>query len=438
MLNGPTPSARTLAGMLRDARLRTRAFAEALKADQLLGPRVNEVNPPLWEIGHLGWFQERWCLRYLGSGRLKPSLLPNADALYDSSCVPHRTRWDLPLPDLHGTLGYLQRVLDQVLEDLDRGSPDPATAYFIHLAAFHEDMHNEALLSTSQILGYPSPPLSRLPLASTAAGPWPGEAEIRGGEFMLGAKLWDGFVFDNEKWSHPVNVRAFRMARSPVTHREFLAFVEDHGYVRREFWSATGWAWRERVQASAPVYWKRMAGEWRTRWFNQCIPLALDVPVIHVNWFEAEAYCRWAGRRLPTEAEWEMAAAAGPPTQDADGFARRPYPWGEASPDAGRANLYGSVGGLADVAAIPEGDSAWGCRQMVGNVWEWTQDTFMPYPGFVVDPYQDYSAPWFGSQKVLRGGCFATAPRLIRNTWRNFYTPDRRDVFAGFRTCAIE
>lgn len=433
MLNGPTPSSQDLSGMLRDARARTLAFAHALKGDQLLGPRRNEVNPPLWEIGHIGWFQERWCLRYLGGGRLKPSLLPNADALYDSSCVPHHSRWELPLPSFEGTLGYLQRVLDRALEGLERDTPDQATAYFVHLAAFHEDMHNEALLCACQILGYSLPPMPRSPLGSPAAGPRPGDAEIPGGEFMLGAKLWDGFVFDNEKWAHPVNVNPFRIARAPVTHGEFLGFVEDGGYARQELWSAAGWAWRERVQVDMPVYWKGPAGDRRMRWFGETVPLPLDAPVIYVNWFEAEAYCRWARRRLPTEAEWEMAAASGP----ADAIRRR-HPWGEALPAATRANLYGATGGLADVAAFPEGDSAWGCRQMTGNVWEWTQDTFTPYPGFVVDPYQDYSAPWFGSHKVLRGGCFATAPRLIRNTWRNFYTPDRRDVFAGFRTCAVD
>ena len=160
------------------------------------------------------------------------------------------------------------------------------------------------------------------------------------------------------------------------------------------------------------------------------MPLAWGEPVIHVNWHEAQAFCRYAGRRLPSEAEWEMAASG------AGTSARRRYPWGDAPPDARRANLEG----YAPVAACarPAGKSAHGCRQLIGNVWEWTDTTFGPYPGFEPDRYKEYSQPWFGTHKVLRGGSFATPARLIRNTWRNFYTPDRYDIFAGFRTCALE
>jgi iron(II)-dependent oxidoreductase len=173
------------------------------------------------------------------------------------------------------------------------------------------------------------------------------------------------------------------------------------------------------------VYWEE--GRVQRR-YDSLQPLAPHEPVIHVCWYEAEAYCNWAGRRLPTEAEWELAAATP---------AKRRFPWGDSPPDARRANLDARAGGPVDVAAHPEGDSAYGCRQMVGNVWEWTATDFAPYPGFVVDPYKEYSQPWFSSpHKVLRGGCWATRGRLLRNTWRNFYPPDRRDVLAGFRTCA--
>jgi len=172
--------------------------------------------------------------------------------------------------------------------------------------------------------------------------------------------------------------------------------------------------------------------EWWCRRYDGWHPLKPHAPVIHVNWFEAEAYCRWAGRRLPTEAEWEFAAAMQP-----GAAAKRRYPWGnDPPPGPQRANLYAASGECVDVAAYGPGDSAWGCRQMFGNVWEWTADWFAPYPGFAPDPYKEYSAPWFGDHKVLRGGCFATRGTLLRNTWRNFYTPDRRDVFAGLRTCA--
>jgi iron(II)-dependent oxidoreductase len=159
--------------------------------------------------------------------------------------------------------------------------------------------------------------------------------------------------------------------------------------------------------------------------------------MVYVNFYEANAYCAWAGRRLPTEAEWEAAAAA-EPAPDGRSFtqAKRQYPWGDEPPAPEHANLDSAALGLVDVRALPKGDSAFGCRQMLGNIWEWTADMFDAYPGFEIDPYETYSAPSFGQQKVLRGGCWVTRSRVIRNTWRNFYTPDRNNIFAGFRTCA--
>ncbi|MBI4195924.1 MAG: ergothioneine biosynthesis protein EgtB [Betaproteobacteria bacterium] len=417
--------------MLLAARTRTLSLCADLEGERLLGPRLSIVNPPLWEIGHVGWFQEHWCLRYRTDGRLAPSVLSNADDLYNSAAVPHDTRWDLPLPDFDATLAYLRRVLDGVLERIELEGATEHMAYFAQLAAFHEEMHCEAFTYTRQTLGYPAPRTSDAP-TSAQAGAWPGDVEISGGVFRLGATQTDGFVFDNEKWAHEVEVGAFRMARAPVSNAEFAAFVEDHGYRRRELWSTAGWEWRKRTGAQAPVYWIGKDGAWFYRHYDEVIPVAPRMPVIHLNWFEAEAYCRWAGRRLPTEAEWEFAAA----TMPGSFGAKRRYPWGDAAPSPALANLYGATGGCVDVAAFPLGDSGWGCRQMFGNVWEWTADWFEPYPGFVRDPYKEYSEPWFGDHKVLRGGCHATRPVLLRNTWRNFYTPDRRDVFAGFRTCA--
>lgn len=434
--HGAEAPAAALQQMLTAARARTLALARDLSGEQLLGPRLTIVNPPLWELGHLAWFQERWCLRGGGDGTLAPSLFPGADVLYDSSTVPHATRWDLPLPTLDATLRYLetvlQRVCERVWEQARQPAQDPELAYFAQLAALHEEMHCEAFTYTRQTLGYRAPYPGRAAFENADSGHLAGDAELPGGEFMLGARPGEGFVFDNEKWLHAVTLQPFRMARVAVTNSEFAAFVEDAGYGRRELWSAEGWAWRTSAAAERPVYWQGKAGSGFERRFDEVIALAPHSPAMHVNWFEADAYCRWAGRRLPSEAEWEFAAAAVP---DDTGRKRR-YPWGEAAPDATRANLFGTAHGPVGVAALPAGDSAWGCRQMVGNVWEWTAGAFHPYPGFVADPYKEYSEPWFGDHKVLRGGCYATRACLIRNTWRNFYTPDRRDVYAGFRTCA--
>lgn len=291
-----------------------------------------------------------------------------------------------------------------------------------------------------------------------------GDVEIPGGTFMLGATPDFPFVFDNEKWAHPVQVKPFRIARAPVTNGEFAGFVENGGYRKRKYWSAEGWRWLESggspaleqsfakffnkdqeyrsssssQKAEHPVYWRRQSGgRWLQRVFDTHVPLREHLPVIHVNWYEAEAYCNWAGRRLPTEAEWETAASGEPGTDGRSvGGGRRLFPWGDEPPTSDRANLDWRAMGCVEVGALPNGDSPFGCRQMIGNVWEWTASDFQPYPGFVVDPYKEYSQPWFGTHKVLRGGCWTTRARLIRNSWRNFYTPDRRDVWAGFRTCA--
>jgi gamma-glutamyl hercynylcysteine S-oxide synthase len=435
---------RQLAGMLADTRERTLELVSDLTDEQMMGPKLRIVNPPLWEIGHLAWFQELWVLRRNdenGSFSYGPSVLENADELYNSMEVAHDTRWDLPLLSREDTLTYMQRILDETLHKLNTEGPTDKNTYFALLATFHEDMHGEAFTYTRHTHGLSAPPISDYDpslLKGQPTGPFEGDAEIPGVQFMLGATPDLPFVFDNEKWAHRVEVAPFKMARAPVTNAEFASFVDDGGYERRELWSDEGWAWRESVSAEHPVYWSKGSGGWNHRRFDRVEPLPLHQPIIHVNWYEVQAYCRWAGRRLPTEAEWEMAASAeGSPDGSTITSRKRLYPWGDEPPTPRHANLDGRLLGPADVAAFSEGDSAFGLRQMIGNTWEWCADDFLPYPGFVPDPYKDYSEPWFGDHKVLRGGCWATRARLLRNTWRNFYTPDRRDVFAGFRTCAV-
>jgi ergothioneine biosynthesis protein EgtB len=432
---------RQLADMLTDTRKRTLELVSDLNDEQMRGPKLRIVNPPLWEIGHLAWFQEYWNLRRRGDGTFGPSVLKNADELYNSMEVAHDTRWDLPLLTREETLSYMQRVLDDTLHKLNTEGPTDDNVYFALLATFHEDMHGEAFTYTRHTHALPAPPISDYDpslLADQPTGPLEGDVQIPGGEFMLGATPDLPFVFDNEKWAHRIEVASFRMARAPVTNAQFVHFVDDGGYERHELWSYEGWAWRQSVSAEHPRYWSKGADGWTHRRFDQVEPLPAQQPIIHVNWYEAEAYCCWAGRRLPTEAEWEMAASA-QPTLDASTITsdKRLYPWGDGPPTPRHANLDARLLGPVDVASFPEGDSAFGLRQMMGTTWEWCVDDFLPYPGFVRDPYKDYSEPWFGDHKVLRGGCWATRSRLLRNTWRNFYTPDRRDVFAGFRTCSL-
>jgi iron(II)-dependent oxidoreductase len=420
------PTVSQLSEWVRDARRRTLVLIGDLSDGQLLGPRLDIVNPLLWEIGHVTWFQEYWVLRH-ASG-MQP-IRADADELYNSADVRHDIRWDLALPSRDETLAYMTESEKRVLDRLHEGTADEALLYFVQLAVFHEDMHTEAFTYTRQTHGYPAPHLSGDMPLSQSCGTLPDDVRVPGGEFQLGAKPGGAFVFDNEKWAHAVEVKPFAIARAAVTQQQFALFVENRGYQRREFWSDAGWAWRESAAAEHPVYWKRQASGWQRRDFDRWVALEPDRPVIHVNWHEASAYCRWAKRRLPTEAEWELAAA---------GFEGRRFPWGGSEPDASRANLDGLLLGCVDAGHCVAGDSWCGCQQMIGNVWEWTASDFLPYPGFVADPYREYSQPWFGSHKVLRGGCWATRARLLRNTWRNFYTPERRDVWAGFRTCAVE
>jgi len=430
-MNLPAPAnPGLLVAQLLASRDRSTHLSSDLSEEKLLGPKISIVNPPLWEIGHVAWFQEYWCVRYRDSHEPAPSILTNADSLYNSAQVAHDTRWTLPLPDIAQTRAYQANVLERVLQRLEREPANEALQYFVQLAVFHEDMHAEAFHYTRQTLGYADPfPNSGVP--ATPQVPVEGDVLLEGGVFPLGADAEDGFVFDNEKWAHDVRITPFRIARAPVTNAEYLAFVESNGYTRREFWDDEGWAWRESARLQAPRYWVRQADKWWQQRFDGTVELLLRDPMMHVNWHEAQAYCRFTRRRLPTEAEWEYAAS-----WDAAASSKRRYPWGDTASALDDANLEGAV--VVAVDACAHGDTASGCRQMMGNVWEWTASTFVPYPGFIVDPYKEYSQPWFGTHKVLRGGSFATPRRLIRNTWRNFYTPDRGDIFAGFRTCEIE
>ena len=455
-----------LIATMRDFRGRLLGLVSDLDDRQMIGPRLAIVNPLLWEIGHVAWTQEFWLLRHL---RSQTPLLADGDRLYNSTEVAHDTRWDLLLPSRESTLAYVNEVIARCVARIEnKADLSPEEFYFYWLTTFHEGMHAEALAYTRQTLGYPPPLFIQRCASEEILDPraFPGDVEIPAGKFTIGATKDIPFIFDNEKWAHEVAIKAYRIARAPVTNGEFLEFVEEGGYRQRQYWSDDGWQWLEsggapqleksfakffnktlnepmeltafKERLDHPVYWQALDnGRWQQRVYDRYVLLNEDLPLIHVSWYEAEAFCNWAGRRLPTEAEWEVAASG---DLAANGIElserRRHYAWGNQAPSAELANLDWRAGGPVEVAAHGAGDSAFGCRQMIGNVWEWTADDFLPYPGFSADSYKEYSQPWFGTHKVLRGGCWATSSLLIHNSWRNFYTPDRRDVWAGFRTCA--
>ena len=427
-----------LQGIMRDSRARTLELLDGLNDEQLMGPRLPIVNPLLWEIGHVAWFSEHFIIRRLDG---TPPIWTEGDDIYDSIAIPHGVRWELPLLSLDEALKYIDDVEANNLGRLDGGTANEDDSFIYQFATFHNDMHNEAYTYSRQTLSYPKPNFAECQYnrASTeGAGALPGDVEIPGGEFQMGSGPDAPFVFDNEKWTHKVYSQPFKISRAPVTNQEFAAFIADDGYNRRDLWPDVGWDWRQKAEAEYPVYWlPDGSGGWNLRQFDQVITMPPHQPVIHVNWYEASAYCMWAHRRLPTELEWEV-AASGEPSGTGLAATRRDYPWGDTPSTAERTNFDGRALWVVDVAEFPENDSAFGCRQMLGNVWEWTNTSFDPFPGFSPDPYKEYSEPVFYTRKVLKGGAWATRSRMINNRHRNFFTPERRDVLAGFRTCPLD
>jgi len=391
------------------------------------------MSPAIWDVAHVANYEEQWLVRALGEQGLSG---PETDRLYDAFRNPRRGRGALPLLGVEQAFAYARDVRERALrrlelvddEDVARTGPLLDGGFVYGMVAQHEQQHVETLVATLQLVT--SAPLDPLPSAPTPA-PRPllaPEVHVPGGPFEMGSA--DAWAYDNERPRHQVDVPAFFIDRHPVTNGQFLSFMDDDGYRNRASWTEAGWAFRQEERLEHPLFWRRAAGGWERRRFGTWEPLRLDEPVTHVSWHEAAAFARWAGRRLPTEAEWEKAAAATPA-----GTVRR-FPWGDAPPDASRANLWPRGGHPAAVGTFPAGASAFGVEQMIGDVWEWTASDFQPYPGFRAFPYPEYSAVFFGSDyKVLRGGSWAVAPDAIRNTFRNWDYAIRRQIFAGFR-CA--
>jgi iron(II)-dependent oxidoreductase len=391
------------------------------------------MSPPVWDVAHLVNYEEQWLLRALG----EPGLTgPETDRIYDAFRNPRPSRAALPLLGVGEALAYAEEVRARVLRRLDAIDDETVArvgalldgGFVYGMVAQHEQQHIETLVATLQLVTSTALVPRPCEVRSSNRAVLSREVRVPGGPFEMGTD--EAWAYDNERPRHPVDVAAFLIDRFPVTNGQFLAFIDDGGYANRALWTGPGWAFREGEQLAHPLFWRRSAEGWERRRFGTWEPLPPDEPVCHVSWYEADAYARWAGRRLPTEAEWEKAAAAAP-----DGTVRR-FPWGDTPPDATRANLWPVGGHPAPTGAFPAGVSAWGIEQLLGDVWEWTASDFEPYPGFRPFPYPEYSAVFFGPEyKVLRGGSWAVAPDAVRNTFRNWDYPIRRQIFAGFR-CA--
>ncbi|MGH6627952.1 MAG: selenoneine synthase SenA [Burkholderiaceae bacterium] len=374
-------------------------YEQALGEAGFAVPMLPELEPPLWLAGHIGWFAEFWISRNTqrGLGSACPSdpthlasVEPQADRWWNPALAPHEARWTLDLPDLEATRAYLLDTLESTVELLDKTPDDDAALYFYRLALFHEDLRGEQLVSMAQTLGLalhlgvPGGLQLREPLLLPAT------------RWMLGSPA-GGFVLDNEKWAHEVAVPEFEIDAQPVTWAQFVEFVEDGGYDRPELWQPQGWDWLQtQVQDEGrrgPRHVEEIGvagGAVMQTLFGHASRMAGNQLAMHMSWWEADAWCRWAGRRLPTEVEWEVAAHAAE---------RRGFRW--------------------------------------GDVHEWTASTLRPWPGFSPDPWVDYSQPWFGRAKVLRGASFATRARMKHPKFRGFALPERDDGFVGFRSCAL-
>ncbi|MCA8976660.1 MAG: SUMF1/EgtB/PvdO family nonheme iron enzyme [Planctomycetes bacterium] len=394
-MNEPTDGRRIagerLLGALRAARARTLEATVSLTDEQWLVPYHPGIQPTAWDLAHIAWFHELWNLRgphrILHDGTIAADgaarFFPE-DHYYDSARITHPSRWEIPLYPRNRLLERMQDQLEACCEHVAGLDADDDSLYYMRLGLYHELMHHEALLWTRDLLALPG--FADYGMRRLQAAP---PHRQQGGEFVLGRPPGTaGFAFDNETPGRRVELAPYSIDANPVSNGEFLAFVMADGYHKDELWPGTAGRFRRGIGRDHPERWRRTAdGEFEQRWFDSWRPLVLDEPVIHVSAYEAEAYCLYVGRRLPTAAEWEVAA------DDID--------WGH-------------------------------------SVWEWTADPFAPYPAFRPGPYSTYSAPWFHRQREMRGGAFATDALLHDRTYRNFFLPYRTDVFAGFRTAADE
>jgi gamma-glutamyl hercynylcysteine S-oxide synthase len=400
-LHARTLDKTALAQALTHSRARTlalfSAYQDALGPD-LVVPCTPELNPPLWELGHIGWFADWWIARnpHRNLGTSADPMAPraparqadagvDADALYNSSQVPHERRWHLPLPDAASTRDTLSDSLEDTLMLLAQAPDTDDGLYFFRLALFHEDMHAEAAVYMAQTLGFDPGEGHDPRWTGSAASPVPGQIAVPAGVVTLG-HAGAGFAFDNELGPQLKAVEAFAIDARPVSWAQYLAFVDSGAWAQPRFWSEAGLAWRTSSGTRSPRYTRQTPRGWEVRRWGRWQSVDLSAPACHLSFFEAQAWCAWAGRRLPTECEW-LAASLQP------GFA-----WGQ--------------------------------------VWEWTASPFAAFPGFEPHPYRDYSQPWFDGRPVLKGASMATDPRMKHRQYRNYFTPQRNDIFAGFRSVA--
>ncbi len=411
------------AAALAEARERTLALVASVSDDDLVKVHSTLMSPLVWDLGHIAAFEDLWLVHRIGGA---PMLQPELAATYDAFETPRAERGELEFLGPAEARDYLDQVRRRAVELLEENGSN----VLLELVLRHEQQHNETMLQTIQLArlkGY-EPVGDRMRATNGTAPPTGLDLiEIPAGECTIGTSD-DGFAYDNERPRHHTDVRAYLIGRTPVTNASYLTFAEGGGYERREWWSEEGWAWKEQFDITRPLAWTEdLRAEWR---LSELEPLDPCRPVVHVSWFEADAFARSRNARLPTEIEWEKAA-----TWDQHAGAARHFPWGNDPPVPGvHANVDHVDRGPAGVDDHPDGASAYGCLGMTGDVWEWTASAFRGYDGFRAYPYREYSEVFFGEDyRVLRGGSWATRARVATPTFRNWDFPQRRQIFAGFR-----
>jgi iron(II)-dependent oxidoreductase len=430
-----------LADELARARARTLGLLDGLDDTQQRAQVSPLMSPFVWDLAHIGNYEELWLLRELDG---RPAIDPTLDDLYNAFEHPRWQRPALPILGPTDARAYLERVRNEVLLLLDRielTDPCPALqldGFVYGMVLQHEHQHNETILAARQLLSEqtasPLPPgldEERPAHQAIDVASLPEMRLVDGGPFVMGTSTHP-WAYDNERTAHVVDLAPFLIDTTPVTNERYRDFIADGGYDDERLWKPAGWSWRGEEQLEAPRFWQREGThDWSVLRFGRRLDLTrhLYEPVQHVCWYEADAYCRWAGKRLPTEPEWEKAATWDPTTGTT-----RPWPWGTGEPNTERANLGQRSDGPHPVGAHPAGMSPSGCLAMIGDVWEWTSSDFRSYPGFKAWPYREYSEVFWGSEyKVLRGGAWSADPVAVRSTFRNWDYPIRRQIFAGFR-----
>ncbi|HEX8177962.1 MAG TPA: SUMF1/EgtB/PvdO family nonheme iron enzyme [Pyrinomonadaceae bacterium] len=434
------PQAAEIAAQLAAARTDTLALFDLAPEAVLHASPGFGFRPIIWHLAHIGVFEAYWLLQKLAG---EPAPDARYERIFDPISTPREESKNLPTR--REMEDYLARVRARVLAQLarvrfDADEPLLRDAYIYNLVLEHERQHQETLAYLLHLLDPAQklrPQVMNDHAPSTSAPPAPRDMiDVPAGACVIGAP-WPVFVYDNERPAHTVNVPAFKIDRLLTTNEEFAHFIKEGGYERREWWSEEGWTWRTKEGWTCPLYWTRAEAKdngdgWLTRTMFEAGALAPLHPVVGVSWYEAEAYACFAGKRLPTEAEWEKAA-----TWDAAAQRKRMFAWGDAAPDAARGNFELRHWGTTPVGSFPQGASPVGCLDMNGNVWEWTSDPFAGFPDFKAYPYPEYSEVWFdGDHRVLKGGSWATCASILRTSFRNFFRRHFRIAFAGIRCAA--